>query len=402
MSSSAPSDARADRRYPEITDEELARVESLIGVVLRRPGARTVASTDTLIGYARAIGSRIPLYVDVAHGLRTYWGSLVGHPTSLYSFDDTVVAPALPGIQSIYAGCAWRWELPLRLGTQVSTTAVLEGVERKTGSFAGEMVLQTGRVEYRDDSERLLATARPRVLRTQRDEARARGKYRDVETYRYSSAELDGIIDMYQNEEIRGDRPLYWEDVKPGDQLPGLVKGPVTTEDMGMFVGAIRQTLFFSDFLDHWRRHPADAYWSPDTGSPDWWDASLLRDDVAQEFGFALAHDTGSQRVAWIENCVSNWAGDFSFLRDLDVTLHRPCYRGDTTWVTGSVTDKRRVGHPPQERFELTCDLTAVNQRGETTASGQAVVQVVSKQTDTIPPVLRLPDDYDPFRGLPR
>ena len=60
------------------------------------------------------------------------------------------------------------------------------------------------------------------------------------------------------------------------------------------------------------------------------------------------------------------------------------------------------MGHPPQERFELTCGLTAVNQRGETTASGQAVVQVVSKQTDTIPPVLRLPDDYDPFRGLPR
>jgi acyl dehydratase len=402
MSVTATAGPQAARRYPEITGEELARAESLVGVVLRRPVTRTIASTDTLIGYARAIGSRIPLYVDVAQGLRTYWGSLLGHPTSLYCFDDTVVAPALPGIQSIYAGCHWRWEQPLRVGTPVSTTAVLENVERKTGSFAGDMVLQTGRVEYRDGDGRLLATARPRVLRTPRDVARARGKYLGTEMYRYSAAELDGIIDAYQAEEIRGDRPLYWEEAQVGDPLPALVKGPVTTEDMGMFVGAIRQTLFFGDFLDHWRRHPADAYWSPDTRCPDWWDASLLRDEVAQEFGFPFAHDTGSQRVAWIENCVSNWAGDFSFLHDLDVTLHLPCFRGDTTWVHGEVTGKRRTGHPPRERFELTCALTAVNQRGETTASGRAVVHVVSKEVDTIPPVLKLPDDYDPFRGLPR
>jgi len=302
MSVAATSGPQAGRRYPQITDAELARAESLAGVVLRRPEARTVASTDALIGYARAIGSRIPLYLEVSHGLRTYWGSLLGHPTSLYLFDDTVVAPALPGIQSIYGGCSWHWEQPLRVGTQVKVTALVESVERKTGSFAGEMVLQTGRVEYRDDSGRLLATARPRVLRTPRDEARARDKYGRVEVYRYSSDELDAIIEAYQAEEIRGERPLYWEDVEIGDRLPGLVKGPVTTEDMGMFVGAIRQTLFFGDFLDHWRRHPADAYWSPDTRSPDWWDASLLRDEVAQEFGFPLAHDTGSQRVAWIEN----------------------------------------------------------------------------------------------------
>jgi acyl dehydratase len=393
---------RADRRYPQITAEEMARAESLIGIVLRRPVTRTIASTDTLIGFGRAIGSRIPLYTDVAEGLRTYWGSLLGHPTSLYCFDDTVIAPGLPGIHSIYAGCHWQWEQPLRMGTEITTSAVVESVQRKTGSFAGDMVLQTGRVEYRDGSGRLVATARPRALRTPRDEARARGKYHDIEVYRYSPAELDAIIDAYQAEEIRGEKPLYWEETEAGDKLPGLVKGPVTTEDMGMFVGATRQTLFFSDFLDHWRRHPADAYWAPDTRTPDWWDASLLRDEVAQEFGFPLAHDTGSQRVAWIENCVSNWAGDFSFLRELDVTLHRPCFRGDTTWVSGEVTGKRRVGHPPKERFEVTCALTAVNQRGEVTASGQAVVQVVSKEVDTIPPVLRLPDDYDPFRGLPR
>lgn len=389
-------------RYPVLTEESIDKARELVGVELRRPKARVTASTDTLIGYARAIGSRVPLYLDVAHGLKTYWGSLVGHPTSYYCFDDTMIAPSFPGIQSIYAGCQWQWEVPIRVGMNVHATAVLEGVERKSGRFSGDMVLQTSRVEYRDDNDRLLATALPSVLRTPRDAARELGKYANEDVYRYSSAEMDAIIDAYMKEEIRGDRPLYWEMVEIGEKLPTIVKGPLTTEDMGMFVGSLRQTLFYSDFLDHWRRHPADAYWDPKTGSPDWWDASLVRDEVANEFGFPLAHDTGSQRVAWIENCVSNWAGDFSFVRNLNVTLVRPCYRGDTTWITGSVVSKRRVGRAPSERFEVSCDLVAKNQRGQITASGTALVQVVSHEVDTIPPVLSVPDDYAPFRGLPR
>lgn len=404
MSGSIESDARAleIERYPGIVDEEVKRAEALIGVTLRRPVARRVASTDTLIGFARAIGSRIPLYLEVAQGLQTYWGTLLGHPTSFYCFDDTMIAPGFPGVQALYAGCNWRWESPLRVGTQVYVTAVVEEIERKMGTFAGEMVLQKSRVEFRDETGRLLATARPTVIRAPRDESRARGKYSTIGVYHYSNEEMDSILDAYLNEEIRGDKPLYFEDVSVGEQLPMLVKGPLTTEDMGMFVGLLRQTRFYRDFLDHRRRHPADAYWDPETGSPDWWDASLLRDQVAQEFGFPLAHDSGSQRVAWIENCVSNWAGDFSFVRSLDVILHRPCFRGDTTWISGEVVAKNRVGRAPSERFEVTCELQAKSQRGEVTATGSAVVQVVAREVDTIPPVLNLPDDYSPFRGLPR
>jgi acyl dehydratase len=381
--------------------EAMLRAEALIGRPLRRRANRTAASHDTLIGYARAIGSRIPLYLGPSAGMDTYYGRLVGHPTSLYCFDDTFVAPSFPGVHAIYAGCDWTWHYPIRLGSTITTTARLTGLTPKHGSFCGDMVLQDGLVEYRDELGRLVAEARPKVLRTPRPSARAAGKYAGVEPYEYSAAELDAVMAGYRAEAVRGSRPLYWEDVEIGDELPPIVRGPLTTEDVGMYVGAIRQTLFYGDFVDHARRHPADVFWDPETGLPDWWDASLLRDVVAHSFGFGLAHDAGQQRVAWLENCVSNWVGDYGLVTSLSARIEAPNYRGDTTWIAGRVTDKRIVGEPPAQRFEVEYELVARNERGERTASATGTVHTVSHRVDTIPPALELPVHYDPFRGLP-
>jgi hypothetical protein len=392
---------QADVEPDCLNKEALLRAEALIGTPLRRRPNRTVASTDTLIGYARAIGSRIPLYLGPAAGMDTYYGRLVGHPTSLFCFDDTFVAPSLPGVHALYAGCDFTWHYPIRLGTKITSTAQVTGLTPKKGRFCGDMILQESLVEYRDELGRLVAEARPKILRTPRPPARTVGKYAGVEPYEYSPDELDAIMAGYRAEFVRGSKPLYWEEVSVDDELPPIVRGPLTTEDVGMYVGAIRQTLFYGDFVDHARRHPADVFWDPETGLPDWWDASLLRDNVAQAFGFALAHDAGQQRVAWLENCVSNWVGDFGLVKTLSARVEGPNYRGDATWISGKVTDKRVVGEPPAERFEIAFELVATNERGERTASATGTVHTVSHRVDTIPPALELPVHYEPFRGLP-
>src|SRR5690606_17838089 len=130
----------------------------------------------------------------------------------------------------------------------------------------------------------------------------------------YTSEEMDAVFRGYAREAVRGTDPRYWEDVKVGDELGAVVKGPLTTEDILMFMTAVKSTLFYSAFLGHWRRHPADVYVDPDTNAPDTWDASLVKDAVAQEFGFPAAHDSGFQRVAWIDNLITNWAGDLAFI----------------------------------------------------------------------------------------
>ena len=62
--------------------------------------------------------------------------------------------------------------------------------------------------------------------------------------------------------------------------------------------------------------------------------------------------------------------GDAGTLARLAVQVRRHNLIGDTTWCRGSVTAKALV----DGRGEATLTLSAVNQRGETIAAGQAVV----------------------------
>ena len=286
---------RATSKYPVLTPEAIAEAKALIGVPLRRRPHYTVATRDLLLRYAKAIGSRNPLYSDLAHGtFYTYWAGLLGHPTIIFVFDSTFVAPKLPGIHTIYGGVTIEWRRQIRAGDRITATAELAAVEKLEGEFCGEMVRQTGRVEYRNQGGDVVAIAKPRALRTPRDAARERGKYAHLARYRYSEDEISRIMEAYTREEVRGDKPLYFEDVVPGSQLPEIVKGPLTTEDMNFFVGEVFETRFYREFLAHMRRHPADVYWHEDKNIPDSWDASFVIDNVAQEFGFPCAHDTGS------------------------------------------------------------------------------------------------------------
>ena len=373
--------------YPQLTQEAIDQARSLIGVPLRRRPHYRDAGRDVLIRWAKGLGCRNPLYADLAYGtLNTAWASVVGHPTVIFGFDHTVVAPSLPGIHTIYAGGSFEWFKQVRAGDRIEATACLTGVEEKEGEFCGPMVLQTGLVRYVNQHGELVAEVRPQVLRTPRGAAREKGKYSSLKRHEYSQSEFSDIISAYESEYIRGSRTIYSEDVEAGDQLPRVVKGPLTTEDMNFFVGEINETLFFHEFLAHMRRHPADVYWHPDLNMPDSWDASLLLDAPAREFGFPTAHDTGLQRVSWFDCLVTNWMGDLAMLRRLDVRLTRPFLHADTAWLTGEVTGTRWEASRPRTLLSLTCH----NQRGEVVATATAEVELPSRSFEVPQPGLVL------------
>ncbi len=373
------------RDYPGLTEASIAHARELIGVPLRRRPHYTVATRDVLLRWAKALGSRNPLYADLSHGtLHTPWAALVAHPTSIFGFDDTFVAPRLAGIHALYAGVSIEWQRQVRAGDTLHADAVLTGVEERDGRFCGPMVLQTGEVRYVDGRGQPVAVARPRILRTPRDPARRLGKYDGLTRHHYEPEEMARILKAYEDEEVRGDVPRYLEDVHEGDRLSPIVKGPLTTEDMNFFVSEVSETRAFREFIAHARRHPADVYWHEDKGMPDSWDASLLLDKVAREFGFPCAHDTGLQRVSWMEMLVTNWMGDLAMLRKLDVRLHAPFLHADTAWLTGTVTGTGVT----DRRAHATLALDCANQRGETVASGTAVVELPARSFEPLQPGL--------------
>ena len=89
-------------KYPVLTDEAIQEARRLVGVELRTHPRKTEAGKDALLMFARAIGSRNPLFQEETYADSTFWGGLVAHPTLLYVVDDTVVAcsisTAYPGV----------------------------------------------------------------------------------------------------------------------------------------------------------------------------------------------------------------------------------------------------------------------------------------------------------------
>lgn len=371
-------------KYPSIDDVDRSALSAIEGVEMRRKHRLTEATIDVLIRYARAIGSRNPLFVDECHGTRTFWGTLIGHPTVLYTFDDTVIAPKLPGLHALYGGVDWEFMHPVRLGDRITATARYTGSKEHRSDFAGRTIEQLSEVTYTNQHGQTIAVAKASVLRFGRDEARARGKYADLQRPNYTEDQMGEILRTYATEQIRGDTPRYWDDVTEGDELPRIVKGPLTSEDINHFMGAVAGTRFFHQFLAHWRRHPADVSYDPETNAPDGWDASLIKESVAREFGFPYAHDSGIQRVAWLDALLTNWAGDLGFLQRLKVRLLRPTLLGDTTWCSGRITRKWEQGS--QRLVEVTC--WCEDQRGERTAEGSAQIALASRALDSRPPVL--------------
>jgi len=373
-----------------LTPEALAEARALIGVPLRRRGHSTLASRDLLLRYAKSIGCRNPLYSSLTHGLiNTYWANVIAHPSILFCFDDTFIAPKLAGLHALYAGVTFEWYFPIRAGDTLKAEAKLLAVEEKHGKFCGAMALQTSEVVYTDQHNRVVARATPRILRTPRQPAREHGKYANLKRYEFKPEEIDALMRAYVNEEVCGEKPRYFEDVNVGDTLPPVVKGPLTSEDINLFMGNVGGTRYFRDFLSYWRRHPHGAFRDAETGMPDSWEASLQRDKVAQMFGFPTAHDTGLQRVAWLDCLITNWIGDLSFLRRLDVRLTHPVLHGDANWCRGTVTNKRWESGRPLVDLEVQC----VNQAGVVTAAGTATVEVVSHDVRVDPPCLVQPEE---------
>jgi len=219
------------------------------------------------------------------------------------------VAPKLPGLHAIYAGADWTFLRPVRLNDEIAVRARLLSVEEKEGRFAGPMLLQTGEVLYHNQRGELVARAVSRVFRTSREEAVRRAKYASITRHRYTAEELRRIEDAYDAEVIRSEEPRYWEDVQEGEALPPVVKGPLTTEDMLIFVARTRPVRTFQRAIAWRQRHPADAF-RQDTGWWDTWEESWLDDSVARRFGFPAAHDTGVQRICWLGSLLTNWMSD--------------------------------------------------------------------------------------------
>jgi hypothetical protein len=244
-------------------------------------------------------------------------------------------------------------------------------LEEKVSRFARRAIKQTYRTTFVADDGGVICQADSWCFRTERDTAREQGAYKVAAPYRYADAEIARIRRAYAEEEIRGAVPRFWEDVALQESLPEVVKGPLTVTSIIAFVQGWGSLYVRAHGLafDLFARHPAlgisNEFGIPEPPERVHWDP-----DLARAVGVPAPYDYGPERVAWLGHLVTNWMGNSGFLARRAVQVRRHNLLGDTTWCRGRVVAKNIVGG----RGHVTIELSAVNQRDETIALGEAVV----------------------------
>lgn len=360
-----------------ITDEALAALRSRIGMeVAGRPQPYlTEATRDAIRHWAEAIGDRNPFWTDEAYAKTTRWGGLIAPPTMLAAFDklSSGYRGGLPGVHSFFGGIDWTWAAPVRLNDKISVSIVFSDLVEKAGRFSGRMFQQISDVTFTNQEGTAVCSGKSWGMRTERAEGRSHRKHSALELKHYTDKDLADIYSAYENEFTRGSAQFYWQDVIVGEPLPSLPKGPYTPTQAVAFEMArgglyIKTHGFWYDYL---KQHPALGI-ANELGLPEppervHWDSELAR-----RVGVPAAYDYGHERIAWLGQLITNWAGDEAFLRRLQVRIKRFNLLGDMTWCRGIVTDKREVGGVSVVDCEIWCE----DQRGQRTAEGIATVEV--------------------------
>jgi len=188
--------------------------------------------------------------------------------------------------------------------------------------------------------------------------------------------ELDEIFRLYENEEIRGENPRYWEDVEVGEKLPTMVKGPMTVTGFIAYAQGWGGLYIRANKLNYKqiKKHPAlgikNKYGIPDCPERVHWES-----DLAELVGAPAAYDYGPERCSWMAHAITNWIGDDGMLRKLKCEIRRHNPEGDTIFINGEVSRKYEEKNRKLVEFTLRADM----HDGDLSVKGTAVAELPSK-----------------------
>lgn len=372
-----------EQRFPKITEEGLADLRKRIGVKIENTVEpwNHEATRDGIRHYAHGIGDDNPLWCDPEYAAKTKYGKLVALPSFLFSTDRIVsgYCGGLPGVHAMWAGADWTWHKPVFRDDTITTEAHLKDLIEHQTRFAGRAYQQIYHVDFFNQHGEMVAECDSYVFRTDRDEARERGtKYTDVKgkVEQLTDEQMQEWFDLYRNEEIRGATPRYWEDVSEGDELPRMMKGPMTvTGFIGYAQGwgglYIRTNKLHFQLLD---AHPGlgipNKFGVRDVPERVHWD-----DDFAREVGTPGAYDYGPERNSWLTHHITNWMGDDGFLNKHKCQIRRHNPDGDVIFIGGNVIRK----YEDNGKKYVEIQQRAETHRGELSALGTAIVELPSK-----------------------
>lgn len=375
---------RIERSFPKITEQGLDDLRRRIGVKIQETAEPWCyeATRDNIRHYAHGIGDDNPLWCDPDYAAKSHYGGIVALPSFLFATNRIVsgYVGGLPGVHAMWSGADWTWHKPVRRNDEIRTEAYLKDLIEHETRFAGRAIQQIYHVDFFNQEGDKVAEADSWCFRTERDHAREKGtKYSEARARgprQYSDEELQAAYNLYRNEEIRGAVPRYWEDVKEGDELQTMFKGPMTVTGFiayaqgwgGLYIRANKMAWKLID------AHPGvgikNRFGIPDVPERVHWE-----EEFALEVGAPGAYDYGPERTSWLTHQLTNWMGDTGFLTKASCKVRRHNPEGDMLFIKGSV--KRKFVEDGKHMVEI--EQEARNQDDELSAVGTGIVILPSK-----------------------
>lgn len=346
------------------------------GQLLPHRRHNTQATSVSMRFWARSIGDRNPAFTQESYRGET-GGTFAAHPCWLYSVQDTMIPSNAGGRLAVIAGTDWTFDRPVVLGDTFTSRAALLDERQVNGRLAGDTTVQRVEVSYHDAVGVRVARAVSTLFLIDPEVARQRGRHADWKRYRYTEKELIDIEATNDREHMQGATPRYWEDVRQGEELPVVVRGPMSSEESVLFVGATRPCLGASAFAQERREGHIAGFIHPTSGIWETYAAGLVDDSSAKQMGYPAAHDIGLDRIAQMGSMVTNWIGDNGRLLRLDSRLLSPHMLGETSWFKATVTSTKWQNGWSDGMAQLA--VRCVNQCGETTATANATIQLPSR-----------------------
>ncbi len=381
-----------------ITEDDIVKMRLRIGYTnpTLRKGWLTapynsVCSPDAVRRWTVCIGDDNPLYLDPDYAAASRWEHTVAPPGFEWSMGwDRSPYPseelhaqtrnALRGVQLFHSGAEYFFYKPIADRDEVYKSEWLAGLEEKESKFGKRSVLVDNANCLWTQTDDVAITSSRWFVHVERDSAsKRRGKKVEDAAPFYTDDELAVIEAAYDNEYRRGGDTLYLEDVKVGDELPRMVKGPLTITDIinmhmagGWFTyGNPPFKLAFENRKKLRGFYSRDDYNNWDTIQRVHWDPAL-----AQKVGVQRAYDTGPMRYVFVCHYLTNFAGDDAFIHRIRYELRNFNYVGDVTWIDGQITEVR---NDPELGPLIEVSIVGTNQRGQQNITAAATILVASR-----------------------
>jgi acyl dehydratase len=376
-----------------ITEEGLRQLEEIKGIKLRIGMMQNneLVSEETLRKYVRGLGDINPLWQDKEYAKNTRYGELIAPPSWPYSVIGAGIMHGLPGVHSFHAGDDWEFYKPIYLGDRIRPEIIAQGYEEpKNTHFAARMIKQLQERRYYNQRDELVARAMRWNMRTERDSTRKTGKYAHIELpHPWKEEELERLEAEAVNEVIRGSEVRYWEDVKIGEELPQLVKGPHSFEnEIAWHFGTVGFMASSGISLRLYRKHPEWAYRDPDSKALEPMASVHWVKYAANIAGLPYPYAVGMEINSWLIQFLTNWMGDEGWLKRCYAEYRGFLYISDAVWFKGKVTDKK-IDENGEHCVEI--ETSGLNQRGNNIIPGKATVSLPSREAKTFPVEIRLP-----------